>query len=200
MDDSFKLTLNNEMKTYDLSLEPEVVDNLTYYFDLLTRWNSRLHLVAPCSPQEFATRHVLESLVLLKYLPVGATVVDVGSGGGLPLIPCLIAREDLNGTLIESSRKKGVFLNEALNRLGLSGRAKVLVQRFEETEAPNADFVTCRALEQLVEKVPGLVKWAPPGSTLLLFGGEALSNQFERVLLPNSERRFLYIHRRDAEI
>ena len=44
---------------------------------------------------------------------------DIGSGGGLPIIPCLIARPDLEATLIESSQKKVVFLREALNRLGL---------------------------------------------------------------------------------
>src|SRR6185369_15999394 len=93
----------------------EVLQRLCVYYSLLTRWNPRLHLVAPCSPEEFATRHVLESLMLLQHLPHGAKIADIGSGAGLPIIPCLIVRPDLHATLIESSAKKSVFLREALN-------------------------------------------------------------------------------------
>ena len=85
------------------------VEQLGAFYSLLTHWNDRLHLVAPCSPEEFATRHVLESLMLLKHLPQDAKIADIGSGAGLPIIPCLLARPDLQATLIESSQKKSVF-------------------------------------------------------------------------------------------
>src|SRR5205823_14084952 len=133
-----------------------------------TRWNERLHLVAPCSPEEFAVRHVLESLILLKYLPQNARVADVGSGGGLPIIPCLITRSDLHATLIESSQKKSVFLQEASNQLKLNG--VVVARPFEEVSARRVSFVTCRALDRFIDKIPRLVDWAPAGSTLLLYG------------------------------
>ncbi len=97
------------------SLPARNLAQLGEYYSLLTRWNDRLHLVAPCSPEEFATRHVLESLLLLKHLPHEAKIADIGSGGGLPIIPCLIARADLEVTMIESSQKKAVFLREALS-------------------------------------------------------------------------------------
>ena len=57
------------MGSYDLDLPEETLAQLGDYYSLLTRWNERLHLVAPCAPEEFATRHVLESLLLLTYLP-----------------------------------------------------------------------------------------------------------------------------------
>jgi len=83
------------MGSFNLDLPAETVSRLGEYYSLLTRWNDRLHLVAPCEPAEFAVRHVLESLLLLSHLPQHATIADIGSGGGLPIIPCLIAREDL---------------------------------------------------------------------------------------------------------
>jgi 16S rRNA (guanine527-N7)-methyltransferase len=178
------------MGSYGLDLSQETLTQLGEYFSLLRRWNDRLHLVAPCEPEEFATRHVLESLLLLKHLPQEAKIADVGSGAGLPIIPCLVARAGLEATLIESSQKKAVFLREALNAVGR--HASIVARRFEEIEAPAVSFVSCRALDQFMEKVPALIEWAPKGSTLLLFGGEGLPLK-TRYLIPNSEKRLLYI-------
>ena len=188
------MALQSNQAAFGLELPEETLAQLKEYYSLLTRWNDRLHLVAPCTPEEFAVRHVLESLLLLRYLPSNASVVDIGSGGGLPIIPCLIACPDLEVTLIESSQKKAVFLREALNRLGL--RAIVLAQRFEDVSPPPVSFVTSRALDQFMQKLPTLMNWAPLGSTLMLFGGEALGKQlknFEAILIPKSEKRYLFL-------
>lgn len=194
----FKLALRSNEAAFELELSEKTLTQLEEYYSLLTRWNDRLHLVAPCAPEEFAVRHVLESLLLLRHLPESARVADVGSGGGLPIIPCLIARPDLEATLIESSQKKVVFLREALNRLGL--RAVIVSRPFEDVSAPPVEFVTCRALDQFMRKLPALINWAPQGSTLLLFGGETLGAQLrranvnsQRFLLPQSEKRYLFL-------
>ncbi|HEV2835206.1 MAG TPA: RsmG family class I SAM-dependent methyltransferase [Pyrinomonadaceae bacterium] len=180
-------------RAFDVVFSSEMTEKLGNYYSLLSRWNDRLHLVAPCSPEEFATRHVLESLILLKHLPPGATIADVGSGAGLPIIPCLIARPDVDATLIESSQRKAVFLREALNAVGRS--AQIIARRFEEVEAPAVSFVSCRALDQFIRKIPDLIAWAPDGSTLLLFGGEKLLSA-ERFLIPGSEKRYLFVVRK----
>jgi 16S rRNA (guanine527-N7)-methyltransferase len=188
----FEQSLVSNMGSFDLDLSAETITLLGEYYSLLTRWNDRLHLVAPCSPEEFAVRHVLESLMLLRHLPENAKIADIGSGGGLPIIPCLIARADLQATLIESSQKKAVFLREALN--AVQRNAGIINRRFEEIEAPDVSFVTCRALDQFTNKVSALIKWARPGSTLLLFGRDTLREQlksFEQFLIPQSEKRYL---------
>ena len=173
------------------------------YFELVAAWNPRLHLVAPCPPAEFATRHVLESLAALPFIPEGAAVLDVGSGAGLPALPCLVARPDLKAVLVEASQKKSVFLREALSRLGLSARARVVAERFEKFDAPAADCLTCRAIERFTEILPALLAWAKDVPTLLLFGGEGLGEKLgavalplEDVRLPGSERRSLFVVRR----
>ncbi|MCA1817252.1 MAG: class I SAM-dependent methyltransferase [Acidobacteria bacterium] len=179
---------------------------LADYFELVERWNARLHLVAPCAPTEFAVRHVLESLFALGHIPRGARALDVGSGAGLPAIPCLVARADLSATLVEASAKKAIFLREAVAALDLRDAARVVSARFEETSAPDAGVVTCRALERFAEMIPRLFAWSPPGATLLFFGGESLRESIEReglafesALIPESERRFLFIIRRDQK-
>lgn len=191
--------ISANMSGYGVELSQQTIEELENYYALLTRWNDRLHLVAPCGPKEFAKRHVLESLLLLRFLSPGPRVVDVGSGAGLPIIPCLIARPDITATLIESSQKKSVFLREAMNQLGISKRATIIARPFEEASVSDTNYVTCRALDEFMNKVPALLQWAPSLSTLLLFGGETLRQKLEseqvrytEFLIPFSEKRFLF--------
>ena len=198
--DQFASALEEHAPRYGVALDGQTSRRLREYYELVTAWNARLHLVAPCPPAEFATRHVLESLQAPAHIAPGAHVADVGSGAGLPIIPCLILRADLRATLIEASPKKAVFLREALGRAGARARAAVVAERFEKTSAPDADYVTCRALDRFTELLPALLAWSRPRSTLLLFGGESLREQLEAsgrayrpVRLPESERRFIFI-------
>jgi 16S rRNA (guanine527-N7)-methyltransferase len=191
--DRFESALRSNMPAYGVELDPETLAQLGTYYSLLTGWNDRLHLVAPCSPAEFATRHVLESLILLEHLPPEATIADVGSGAGLPIVPCLIVRPDLQATLIESSQKKTVFLREAL--AAVERKATIIARRFEDIETPPVEFVTCRALDRFIPKIPALIAWAPDDATLLLFGGKNLLIG-ERFLIPGSERRYLFVKRK----
>jgi 16S rRNA (guanine527-N7)-methyltransferase len=201
--DEFKQALTLNGSRYYVHLTTHSIQRLADYFQLLTTWNQRFNLVAPSLPGEFAKRHILESLLLLHYLPTGASVVDIGSGAGLPIVPCLSFRPDLNAVLIESSQKKAVFLREALNLFGNLSSAKVIAERFEKLPTPDADFITCRALDRFTELLPRLIEWSPQPVTLLLFGGEdlrkALDSQklsFEAHHIPKSERRFLFVIKR----
>jgi 16S rRNA (guanine527-N7)-methyltransferase len=196
-------SLKTQAETYNVVLSDQALDRLTNYYELLNTWNARLHLVAPTPPKTFATRHILESLLLLEHLPIGARVVDVGSGAGLPSIPCLIVRPDIHAILIEASKKKSVFLREALAQAQVSERATVIPERFENTATPEADFVTSRALERFEEQLARIIDWAPEAATFLFFGGEALMKKLEETglatkgsLIPNSSRRFLFIARK----
>jgi 16S rRNA (guanine527-N7)-methyltransferase len=199
----FDKALAERAVRFGVELDEEARARLGDYFELVAAWNPRLHLVAPCAPAEFAARHVLESLTALPFVNEGATLLDVGSGAGLPAIPCLTLRPDLKAVLVEASQKKSVFLREALSRLGLSERARVVAERFEKIDPPDADCLTCRAIERFTEILPALVTWAANVPTLLLFGGESLREAleleglpFETVLVPESERRLLFIIQR----
>ena len=198
--EQFVTALKRYGPDFGVELAAKTIARLQEYRGLLGKWNPRLHLVGPCSPEEFATRHVLESLLLLKHLPMGARVADVGSGAGLPIVPCLIARDDLRATLIEASQKKSVFLKEALRLIQAANRGTVLNARFETTQTLDADFVTCRALDKFSELLPAMIEWSPPTATLLLFAGEPLRNRIEGMLttvqserIPHSDSRFLVV-------
>lgn len=199
---SFRSSLEAESSSFGLRLADSELTRLCLYYQLVNKWNSLLHLVAPCSPEEFATRHVLESLTLLLHLPRDANVADIGSGGGLPILPCLIVRSDIRSTLIEASKKKAVFLREALKETETASQGNVIAARFQSVSVPTAGFLTCRAIEHFQEVLPQIVYWAndlTQPRKLLLFGGESLRKNLDGLhlnysseLMPHSEKRFLF--------
>lgn len=198
MSDKFIETLGARQSHFGLALDGERLEKLARYYETLLEHNARLHLVAPCPAEEFAVRHVLESLAMLEFLPVGARFADVGPGGGLPSIPCLLARADLSAVLVEAKLKKQAFLEETLEKLGLAAQAAVVGRQFEEIARPAVDFVACRALDKFTQKLPRLLKWAGDAGWLF-FGGPALGAElrrqpveFSEKLLPFSEQRFLF--------
>jgi 16S rRNA (guanine527-N7)-methyltransferase len=200
--EQFRHALKLNSAEFAVELQSEHIGRLISYYELLLKWNPKLHLVAPCSPEEFAVRHILESLTLLKHLPPNARVADVGTGAGLPIIPCLLVRDDLQGVLIESSQRKAAFLKEALRPIKPPDRTQLIVTRFEDAPSPAVDFITCRALDKFSELLPTLIDWAPQNATHLLFAGESLLARIRQLLhvssvelIPQSEQRFLVVAR-----
>src|SRR5438034_11378838 len=100
----FREALHDKSADFGVQLTDRDIERLSDYYALLLKWNPRLHLVAPCSPKEFATRHIPESLVLIHLLPFNGPIADVGSGAGFPLIPCLLVRRDLRFRLLQFSQ------------------------------------------------------------------------------------------------
>lgn len=196
----FIRALESNQEAFGVALSTEKIFNLTKYYELVQKHNDRLHLVAPAPIETFVVRHILESLYAEKFLEKNASFADVGTGAGLPAMPCLIARTDARGVLIESKLKKADFLREVLTECRLNERAEVLNRQFEELPKPDfVSYVMCRALDKFTQKLPKLLKWSA-GCKLLFFGGNSLRVELEKCdvhyeekLLPMSEQRFLFI-------
>jgi 16S rRNA (guanine527-N7)-methyltransferase len=199
MRNEFLAAIDKHQSAFGLDLPSVTIGLLADYYHLVLEHNPLLHLVGPCSPEEFATRHILESVTLLEHLPKNARFADVGAGAGLPTIPCLIARPDLTAELIESKEKKAKYLESAIAQLELDKRAEVVNKQFEEVKLEDVSHVTCRALDKFVEKLPRLSKWSGKRK-LLFFGGNSLGDaltkygvKYEKRLMPLSEQRYLFI-------
>ncbi len=197
--DRFLDALTRHQAAFGLSLNDEARCALAEFYEAVIEANPLLHLVAPCPAEEFAVRHVLESLALLEHLPINARIADVGAGGGLPSVPCLVVRRDISAALIESKSKKAEFLRRVAGSLGLRGRAEVLHGQFAEVNRPDVDIVTCRAIDRFAANLPRLIKWSA-GCKLAFFGGPELGQELRskgievsEQLLPMSERRYLFI-------
>jgi len=91
---------------------------LLAFRDLLLKWNKTYNLTALRDPAQAISHHLLDSLAILPHLGAG-TLLDVGSGGGLPGIPLAIAKPDLAVSMVDTVQKKTTFLQQAVIELAL---------------------------------------------------------------------------------
>ena len=122
-------------------------DRLLRYLDLITRWNRKHNLTAVTSATGMVVKHLLDSLSVAAYLP-GGSVLDIGSGAGLPGIPLAIVRPQQSFTLLDASFKRVAFLREAKRQLALDNIAAVH-NRAEAYQHPPFAVITCRAFASL---------------------------------------------------
>jgi len=137
----------------------------------------------------------LDPLVALPYLPSGGTVLDVGSGAGIPGLPLKIARKELEVHLLESKAKKVSFLRNMIRTLGLTGIA-AYEGRAEKRPTPSGlfpsyDVVTARALAPLGKTVTICSPYLTQGSLLVTFKGSKASQEIQ-----DSERLLEELHLR----
>lgn len=142
------------------------------FAEVLTTRGIDRGLLGPREAERVWDRHLLNCAALTDLLPVGARIVDVGSGAGLPGLVLAIRRPDLRVDLVESLRRRTDFLCEVVAELGLSGAVRVVHGRAEERAVidavGSAQWVTARA----VAPIDRLVRWCLP---LLAPGGRLLA-------------------------
>jgi len=154
-----------------LDLEPAQEEKLLAYLALLSKWNRVYNLTAVRELAAMVTQHLLDSLAVLPYLVGVRSLVDVGSGAGLPGIPLAIARPELAVTLVEGSHKKASFLQQACLELDLRGVA-VAWERVERFVPPApVDAAISRAFAELREFVRLARHLLAPGGLLLAMKG-----------------------------
>lgn len=133
-----------------LSLSSAIQQRLHDYLLLIDKWNRVYNLTAVRDPQEMLTVHLLDSLSILPYVSA-RSLLDVGSGAGLPGIPLALARPDMHVTLLDSNQKKATFLRQAAIELGLTNTT-VIGERIEDWHAESRfEWVVSRAFSSLPE-------------------------------------------------
>ncbi|AHI21372.1 MAG: 16S rRNA (guanine(527)-N(7))-methyltransferase RsmG [Corynebacterium casei] len=153
------------------------------YHELLATDGSTRGFIGPREVPRLWDRHLINCAVIGDVMEEGATIVDIGSGAGLPGIPLAIARPDLKITLIEPLLKRSVFLQEVVDKLALDN-VTVIRGRAEEgpvkKAAAGADIVTSRAVAPLGK----LAKWSLPlvrrGGEMIAMKGESVHEELER--------------------
>lgn len=126
---------------------PQAVDKLLQFSDLLLERNKVMNLTAVRDPIEVVTRHFLDCAPLAAYAR-GKTMVDVGCGAGFPGMPVALL-SDANVTLLDSLGKRITFLNETIHTLGMENAQAIHARAEEFGHREMFDLATSRAVARL---------------------------------------------------
>lgn len=167
-------------------------ESLRIYEVLLRERGIPLGLVADSDADRLGERHVQDSL---RGAPLvhdeDSTLVDIGSGSGLPGLVLAIARSDLKVVLVEPKQRAVGFLELAVDRLGLSN-VEIRASRVEDVDLA-ADVATTRAYGPIERSWAGACRVLRPGGRLIYFAGEGMAD-------PEEEARFLTDPERAADV
>jgi 16S rRNA (guanine527-N7)-methyltransferase len=166
MDDGLLQKLQQGCDELKLTLSQAKLEKLVCYVELLDKWNKVYNLTSVRDPNDMISRHILDSLAILPYLS-GMTLLDVGTGAGLPGIPLAIARPELAITLLDSNSKKTRFLQQAKAELALDN-ITVVHARIEQAELPKYDMVTARAFAKIDQIIDLAGRHCDDAGSLLL--------------------------------
>jgi 16S rRNA (guanine527-N7)-methyltransferase len=179
-------------------------DQFSNYLELLLRWNARLSLTAIRQPSQIIRRHFAECAFAAQQLPVDIeSLLDYGSGAGLPGIPIAICRPEIRVTLAEAQGKKASFLREVVRTIGTE--TEVFDGRVE-TMAHGRLFhaISMRAVEKMELAIPIALRMVE--RYLVLLTTEESAPEYRKlapelrwpdpVHLPNSDQMILAIGQR----
>ncbi|MBU2099424.1 MAG: 16S rRNA (guanine(527)-N(7))-methyltransferase RsmG [Gammaproteobacteria bacterium] len=175
----FALRLKHGSEKLGVLLSTSETDVLLQFLALLHKWNKTFNLSAVRDPSEMLSRHLLDSLSLLPILqqrrllnPDSAfTVLDVGTGPGLPGIPLAICMPDTKFVLLDSNGKKTRFVFQACLELGIKNVAveNTRIENYQSTR--QVDIVVSRAFASLVDFARGCEAVAGQNTRLLAMKG-----------------------------
>jgi 16S rRNA (guanine527-N7)-methyltransferase len=178
-------------------LNAQQIEQLESYLALLVKWNLRMNLTAVREPAAIVDRHFAESIFVARQIPSHVkTLLDFGSGAGLPGIPIAIGRPEIGVTLAESQNRKAAFLREAVRTLGL--KTEVWPARVEEMPTERVfDAVTLRAVDRMADACRTAVDRLSPRGWIAVFATRRTEPVLEDICwqtelaIPGSEQGIL---------
>lgn len=113
----FSEIIRKEAKAIDIELNNEQTDKFYEYTKLLLEWNTKINLTSITEVQDVITKHLIDSMTILKHIKDTDNIIDVGTGGGFPGIPIKLIKPKTEVTLLDSLNKRVKFLNEIIKEL-----------------------------------------------------------------------------------
>lgn len=177
--------------SFGVDLSEGMIQKFETYASLLLEWNRRIHLVSRGDARsDRILRHFVDSLCIFKILdiPRNSSLLDLGSGAGFPGVPIKIVRNNVKMTLVESVRKKTLFLRKLIEVLNLTDisiaeeRAETLAAEYGLLES--FDFVTAKALGKLRNGIELSLPFLKIGGLLIAYKGRGGEREMKDTSLP----------------
>lgn len=163
-----------EERYINLFKHGETAEKFSIFYRLLRECNETMNLTRIIDEKECYVKHFLDSLSGEKWIKKGADCIEIGSGGGFPSVPLMIARPDLTFLLVESVGKKCTFLKKIVAELNLS--AEVVQARAEELAVlknyrEKYDLCCARAVARLNTLAEYCIPFVKVGGDFLAYKG-----------------------------
>ena len=162
-----------------IPLTAEQIGQFSVYHEMLLDWNTRMNLTALTAPEDVAVKHIIDSLMAYDATRFdGArTLIDVGTGAGLPGIPLAVYAPHLTVTLLDSLNKRVRFLTEVTAAMGLQNVRCIHARAEEAARTAEHRAAYDIAVSRAVARLPVLLEYTLPfvrvGGTLLALKGRA---------------------------
>lgn len=157
------------------------LDVATAYAEILAGPGVERGLIGPREVDRLWERHLLNSAAVSAAVPDGVSVLDIGSGAGLPGVPLALVREDLDVTLVEPLLRRSTFLTEVCQRLGMVSVA-VRRARAEQLPAQSSEVVVARAVAPLETLLGWTMPLLRPGGRLVAMKGRSAESELSAAL------------------
>ena len=164
----------------NLNVSRETLALLERYRVELVRWNRHINLLGPQELDRFSERHLLDCLHLASLLPANESIVDLGSGGGLPGLVIAIVNQ-CPVTLIEADQRKAAFLRECGRELGL--KTTVIARRIEALTDLRVGLIVARALAPLDRLLDFAAPLLTPDGRCLFIKGSNVDTELTKARL-----------------
>jgi 16S rRNA (guanine527-N7)-methyltransferase len=158
-------------------LTKEQLEVFATYHQLLLDWNQRMNLISRADESRIVTHHFLDSLTPISHLewPEEIQLLDLGSGAGFPGLPIKIVRPQVSLTVLDSRRKRILFLKKLVALLGLPS-VSIICERAEalgcqEQYLDRFDLVTARSVAPLSKLVPLALPFLRRGGKVIVYKG-----------------------------
>lgn len=176
-----RMTLHEGLAQLQLALPSATQQKLLDYLALVQKWNKVYNLTAVLEHEAMLTHHLLDSLAVVPHVAHAKSILDVGSGAGLPGIPLALALPEAQVTLLDSNQKKAAFLQQAVIELKLTN-AQVVCGRVENIQLnQQVSVVVSRAFAEL-EKFAALAgHWVAPGGAVVAMKGVHPADEMARL-------------------
>ena len=184
MDPAFHDALRRGLEAFRLPVPAPALPLLERFADRLLAWNRKVNLTRITAPAEVAEKHLVDALLLLPAIAGARSLLDVGSGAGIPGVPLACVRRDLEVTCCDSVTKKVAFVKAVAAELDVSVRGVAVRAEGdpEREKLPRADAVVSRALAEPEEWVPLGARYLAGGGVLLaMLGREADRGKLEEI-------------------
>ena len=167
------------------------------YADMLATWGIERGLIGPKEGDRIWERHIANCVPVTTLIKEGASVVDIGSGAGLPGIVIALARPDTQVTLVEPLQRRVDFLNEVVAELKLP---ITVIRGKAETTRGSFDVVTSRAVAPLPKLLPMVRHLIKSGGSLLAIKGESAQAEIDSTQLNKQKALLRVIELPDFEL